>query len=360
MRAGSAALPGQAWRGAKSAASSGLTRYIVRRVALTILTLWLITVTVFVMTNVLPGNPALVRLGGVASEEALQAEEQRMGLDRPLLERYVDFVGGAIQGDLGTAYATERPVADDLAERFPATLELALFATVLAMVVGIPLGFLAAVKRDSKLDHAVRNLAGVSAAMPVFWLGLMLAYVFAFQLSWAPGPVGRIGLEEQPPPDATGFYTIDSLIAGDFDLFKSSVAHLLLPAITLAFIVLAPLLKMSRSALLEVLQSDYVRTARAMGFSGWQVFRGDALRNALIPILTTLGIVLGYLVAGSVVVEFIYSWPGIGRYVFGAVGSNDFNAVQGFVLTIATVYLLLNLLIDILYAVIDPRIRLAS
>jgi peptide/nickel transport system permease protein len=360
MRASSTALPGRAWRGARSMAGASLTRYVARRLALTILTLWLITVTVFVITNVLPGNPALVRLGGVASEEALHAEEQRMGLDRPLLERYFSFVGGAVRGDLGTAYATERPVMSDLADRFPATLELALFATFLAMLVGIPLGFLAAVKRDSHLDHAVRNLAGLSAATPVFWLGLILAYVFAFQLGWAPGPVGRIGLEDQPPPHVTGFYTIDSLIAGDLDLFRSSLAHLLLPAITLAFIVLAPLVKMSRSALLEVLQSDYVRTARAMGFSGWQVFRGDALRNALIPVLTTLGIVLGYLVAGSVVVEFIYSWPGIGRYVFGAVSSNDFNAVQGFVLTIAVVYLLLNLLIDILYAVIDPRIRLGS
>jgi peptide/nickel transport system permease protein len=354
------ALPAEVWRVAKKAATASLTRFIARRLALTAITLWLITVTVFVITNILPGNPALVRLGGVATEESLRAEEHRMGLDRPLLERYVDFVGGAVHGDLGTAFATERPVMDDLAERFPATLELALFATLIATAVGVPLGFLAAIKRDSRIDHAVRNLAGVSAAMPVFWLGLILAYVFAFQTGWAPGPVGRIGLEEQPPPDVTGFYTIDSLIDGDFGLFGSVLAHLVLPGLTLAFIELAPLVKMARSAMLEILQTEYVRTARAMGFSGWQVFRQDALRNALIPILTTLGIVLGYLVAGSVVVEFIYSWPGIGRYAFGAVSSNDFNAIQGFVLTIATVYVLLNLLIDILYAVVDPRIRLGT
>jgi peptide/nickel transport system permease protein len=354
------ALPAQVWRGARTAATASLTRFIARRLALTAITLWLITVTVFVITNVLPGNPALVRLGGVATEESLRAEERRMGLDRPLLDRYFDFVGGAVHGDLGTAFATERPVMDDLAERFPATLELALFATLIATAVGVPLGFLAAIKRDSRFDHAVRNLAGVSAAMPVFWLGLILAYVFAFQTGWAPGPVGRIGLEEQPPPDVTGFYTIDSLIDGDFGLFASVLAHLVLPGLTLAFIELAPLVKMARSSMLEILQTEYVRTARAMGFSGWQVFRQDALRNALIPVLTTLGIVLGYLVAGSVVVEFIYSWPGIGRYAFGAVSSNDFNAIQGFILTIATVYVLLNLLIDILYAVVDPRIRLGT
>lgn len=343
---------------ARRVAGSGLARFVGRRLALTCLTLWLITVAVFVITNVLPGNPALVRLGGVATEEALRAEEERMGLNRPLLDRYLDFLGGAVQGDLGTAFATERPVVRDLADRFPATLELALFATIVATLVGVPLGFLAAVRRDSRLDHGVRNLAGVSAAMPVFWLGLILAYVFAFQLGWAPAPVGRIGIEEQPPPHVTGLYTVDSLIDGDLALLGSSLAHLLLPGLTLAFIELAPLMKMARSAMLEILQTEYVRTARAMGFSGWDVFRQDALRNALIPILTTLGIVFGYLVAGSVVVEFVYSWPGIGRYAFEAVSSNDFNAIQGFILTVATVYVLLNLVIDLLYAVIDPRIRL--
>jgi peptide/nickel transport system permease protein len=351
-------FPARVARGARSTAKSSLTRYIVRRVLLTLLTLWLITVTVFVITNILPGNPALVRLGGVASEEALAAEEHRMGLDRPLVERYGSFVGNALQGDLGIAYSTEHPVLSDLKERFPATLELALFATFLATVIGVPLGFYAAVRRDSRADHSIRNVAGVSAAMPVFWLALILAYVFAFQLGWAPTPTGRLGVNESPPDGVTGFYTIDSLIAGNFGLFRSALGHLALPAITLAFIELAPMVKMSRSAMLEILDTEYVRTSRAMGFSGWQIFRQDAIRNALVPVLTTLGIVIAYLVAGSVVVEIIYSWPGIGKYAFGAVRSNDFNAIQGFILVIATVYVVLNMLIDILYAVIDPRIRL--
>jgi peptide/nickel transport system permease protein len=201
-------------------------------------------------------------------------------------------------------------------------------------------------------------VAGLSAAMPVFWLGLILAYVFAFQLGWAPTPTGRLGVNEQPPDGVTGFYTIDSLIDGNFGLFRSALAHLALPAVTLAFIELAPIMKMSRSAMLGILQTEYVRTSRALGFSLWQIIRQDAIRNALIPVVTTLGIVVGYLVAGSVVVEIIYSWPGIGRYAFGAVRSNDFNAIQGFILVIATVYVVLNMLIDILYAVIDPRIRL--
>ena len=343
---------------ARSAAKASLTRYIARRLALTLITLWLITVVVFVITNILPGNPALVRLGSLATPEALAAEEHRMGLDRPLLERYVDFVGGALHGDLGTAFSTEHPVASDIKERFPATLELALFATFLATLIGVPIGFYSAVRRGSHADHAIRNVAGFSAAMPVFWLGLILAYVFAFQLGWAPTPTGRLAVNEHSPPGVTGFYTFDSLIAGDFGLFSSALAHLALPAVTLAFIELAPMIKMSRSAMLEILQTEYVRTSRAMGFGGWQIFRKDALRNALVPVLTTLGIVVGYLVAGSVVVELVYSWPGIGKYAFGAVRSNDFNAIQGFILVTATVYVLLNMVIDILYAVIDPRIRL--
>jgi peptide/nickel transport system permease protein len=351
-------FPERLARGVRTTAKAGLTRYIVRRLLLTLVTLWLITVTVFVITNILPGNPALVRLGGVASEEALAAEEKRMGLDRPLLERYGSFVGNALQGDLGIAYSTEHPVLADIGDRFPATLELTLFATLIATVIGVPLGFYSAVKRNSRTDHSLRNVAGLSAAMPVFWLGLILAYVFAFQLGWAPTPTGRLGVNEQPPDGVTGFYTIDSLIDGNFGLFRSALAHLALPAVTLAFIELAPIMKMSRSAMLGILQTEYVRTSRALGFSLWQIIRQDAIRNALIPVVTTLGIVVGYLVAGSVVVEIIYSWPGIGRYAFGAVRSNDFNAIQGFILVIATVYVVLNMLIDILYAVIDPRIRL--
>ena len=350
----------RAWVRVDRVRSASLPRYITRRLLLTLITLFLITVTVFVITNILPGNPALVRVGalGASNPEILAAEEERMGLNRPLLVRYGDFVSGAVQGDLGTAFSTERPVMDDLADRLPATLELAIIATIIATLIGIPLGFLAAVRRDSKLDHFVRNLSGLSAAMPVFWLGLILAFVFVFQLAWAPGPVGRLPIGEIPPPGVTGFYTIDSLLDGDLSKFADSLSYLALPAVALMFIELAPIMKMSRSAMLEILNTEYVRTSRAMGFSGWQVFRKDAVRNALIPVLTTLGIVLGYLVAGSVVIETIYSWPGIGKYAFESVNTNDFNAIQGFVLTIAVIYVLLNTIIDVMYAIVDPRIRL--
>lgn len=346
-----------AW-GVRTPVSANLGRYVLRRLALAVLTVWLVTITVFVITNILPGNPALVRLGPFASPEALKAEEQRMGLDKPLQQRYWNFVSGAVQGDLGQSFKTERPVARDLADRLPATVELALAATILASLVGIPLGFLAAIRRDTRFDHVVRNIAAFSAAMPIFWLGIMLTFVFAYQLRWAPGPVGRLGLEDTPPPSVTGFYTIDSLIAGDFGLFLKSLRYLALPAITLAIIELAPIAKMARSAMLEILDTEYVRTARAMGFGGWQIFRQDALRNALIPLLTMMGIVLGYLLAGNVIVETVFSWPGVGRYAFGAVTSNDFNAIQGFILLVATIYVALNLVIDLLYAVIDPRVRL--
>jgi peptide/nickel transport system permease protein len=336
-----------------------MARYLVRRTALALLTLWLVTIAVFVITNILPGNPALVRLGPFATPAALHAEEVRMGLNKPVQERYWTFLSNAVQGDLGTSFKTERAVTSDLGDKLPATIELALAATVLACLVGIPLGFLAAVRRNSRLDHAVRNIAGVSASMPIFWLGLMLAFVFAYQLKWAPGPVGRLGLEDTPPPHVTGLYTVDSLLAGDLGLLAKSLEYLALPAITLAIIELAPIMKIARSSMLEILDTEYVRTSRAMGFSEWQIFRQDGLRNALIPLLTMLGIVLGYLLAGNVIVETVFSWPGVGQYAYGAVTSNDFNAIQGFILMVATIYVVLNLAIDILYAVIDPRVRLA-
>jgi peptide/nickel transport system permease protein len=339
-------------------AHSRLVRYVARRLLLGVLTLWLVTIAVFAITNILPGNPAEVRLGPLASKRALAAEEHRMGLDRPLTARYWTFVSGAVHGDFGTSFKTEQPVASDLGQRLPATLELALTATLVALAVGVPLGFVAAVRRNSVIDHIARNIAAVAAAMPIFWLGLILVFVFSYQLGWTPGTVGRWPITSEPPPNVTGFLTIDSLLAGDLGAFGTALRYLALPALTLAIIELAPIVKMSRSAMLEVLSSDFVRTSRALGFSGRQVFFGDALRNALIPVLTLVGIVLGYLVAGNVIVEQLFSWPGIGRYAYGAVTSNDFNAVQGFILLVATIYVLLNLAIDLLYAVIDPRIRL--
>jgi ABC-type dipeptide/oligopeptide/nickel transport system permease component len=335
-----------------------LSRYILRRLALAALTLFLVTIVVFSITNVLPGNPALVRLGGLASPEAVRAEEKRMGLDRPLPERYWDFVSGAVVADFGRSFKTERPVASDLGDRLPATLELALLATFLSLLVGVPLGFLAAARRDSAIDHAARTLATVAAAMPIFWLGLVLVFVFAYQLGWAPGTVGRFPLDHEAPPLVTGFFTIDTLLAGDIGGFFTALHYLALPVLTLAIIELAPILKMARSSMVETLDTDYVRTSRALGFSPRQIFFGDAVRNALIPVLTLLGIVLGYLVAGSVIVETLFSWPGIGRYAYGALTANDFNAIQGFILLVAAIYVLLNLAIDLLYAVIDPRIRL--
>jgi peptide/nickel transport system permease protein len=337
---------------------SRLARYIARRLLLALVTLALVTVVVFGITNILPGNPAEVRLGPLATPAALKAEEHRMGLDRSLPERYWTFVSGAVHGDFGTSFKTERPVASDLADRLPATLELALAATVLALMIGIPLGFVAAIRRNSLIDHVARNIAGVAAALPIFWLGLMLVFVFSYQLGWTPGTVGRWPITQDPPPNVTGFLTIDSLLAGDLGAFWTALHYLVLPALTLAIIELAPIIKMARSSMLEVLATDYVRTSRALGFSARQIFFGDALRNAMIPVLTLVGIVLGYLVAGNVIVEQLFSWPGIGRYAYGAVTSNDFNAVQGFILLVATIYVLLNLAIDLLYAVIDPRIRL--
>jgi peptide/nickel transport system permease protein len=299
-----------------------------------------------------------VRLGSFASPEALRKEEQRMGLDRPLPVRYFAFVAHAVTLDLGESFKTERPVVSDLGSRLPATLELATFATILALIVGLPLGFVAAVRRGSFLDHVARGLSSFAAATPVFWLGLMLTFIFSQQLRIAPGPVGRLSLGMDAPSRVTGFYTVDSLLAGDFHTFLVALNFLALPALTLAVIELAPITKIARSSMLGILDTDYVRTSRAMGFSGWQIFRQDALRNALIPVITMLGIVFGYLVSGSVIVEQVFSWPGIGRYAFESVTSNDFNAIQGFILLVASMYVIINLLIDLCYSVVDPRIRL--
>jgi len=335
-----------------------LVGYILRRLALAAVTLVGVVVAVFIMTHLLPSDPAALRAGPLASEELIAQYRREMGLDQPLYVQFADYARDLLRGDLGNSWRTEQPVRDELGQRLPATLELAATALAFAMLIGLGLGILSAMYFGKWIDHAARVFATLGASLALFWLALVGVQVFYYNLRWAPPPLGRLTVGLPEPPAVTGLFTVDGLLAGDRAIFADALGHLWLPALTLAFVVSAPLIKIVRAAMLEALSSDFVRTARAIGLSSRQVVLVDGLRNAFIPVLTTVGIVFGYLMAGNVIIERVFSWPGIGYYAWNALITNDFNAVQGFVLLIAVVYVLLNLFIDLAYGGIDPRIRL--
>jgi len=335
-----------------------LRRYVTRRLFLAAVTLFGVLVAVFILTRILPGNPAAVRLGPYAKPELLAAMEQEMGLDKPLPVQFYDYLVKLTRGNMGKSWRTGQPVRKDLAQRLPATLELAVAATLMAVVVGHILGLLGAIKQNSPLDQIIRGIAILGASTALFWLALVFIFFFYYRLGWAPAPLDRLEVGVQAPTRITGMYVVDSLLTGNGAAFRSSLGHLLLPAITLAFVVSAPITKIVRAAMLDVLHSDFIRTARTIGVAYREIIFRDALRNAMIPILTTIGIVFGYLMAGSVLVEQIFAWPGIGSYAWMALVNKDFEAIQGFVLLIAALYVMLNLAIDLLYSLIDPRIRL--
>lgn len=325
---------------------------------MTVVTLFGVVVAVFVLTFVVPGDVATLRMGEYASDELLAEIRHEMGTDRPLPAQFVNYVGKLARGDMGTAWLTGQPVRYELGQRLPATIELALAAMIIAVISGHLLGVVAAIKHNSIVDHVIRGYAILGASTAIFWLVLLLVYVFYFRLGWAPAPLGRLDVGVQPPPKVTTFYVVDSLIAGDWQLFRDSLGHLALPAVALGFMVSAPITKMVRASMLDVLHRDFVRTARTVGVSHREIIVRDALRNALIPILTQIGIVFGYLMAGNVLVEQIVAWPGIGQYAWQALTTNDFEALRGVIIVVAVTYVFINLLIDVSYSVIDPRIRL--
>ncbi len=335
-----------------------IVRYILRRVLLALITLAGVVVAVFIMTHLLPANPAALRAGPYQSEEIIAQIEAEMGLDKPLYVQFYNYARLLAQGDLGKSWRTNQPIAEELGKRLPATLELALTALLFATLIGIALGILAAVYVDTWVDQAVRVFATLGASSALFFLALVGIHAFYYVLRWAPPPLDRLTVGVHAPPKVTGLFTVDSLLAGQFSTLLDALDHLWLPALTLAFVVSAPIIKIMRAGMINTLRSDYVRTARAVGLPRREVILVDALRNAFIPVLTTIGIVFGYLMAGNVIVERVFSWAGIGQYAWDALITNDFNAVQGFVLLIAAFYVILNLLIDIAYGFIDPRIRL--
>ncbi len=314
----------------------------------------------FVLTRALPGDPAVYFAGAMASEQSIAEVRAALGLDKPLPQQFFLYVGDLLQGDLGRSISTGQPVLTDLASRLPASLELTLSALLLSCTIAVPLGVLAAVRQGSWVDHLCRVLVTAGVSLPTFFTGILLVYVFYYLLGVAPSPLGRLDFIYLDPPRVTGFFLIDSLLAGDAETFFAALRQLILPAVTLALFTLAPIARMTRAAMLSALSSDYVRTARAAGLSGATVLFGYAFRNALLPVVTTLGMVFSFVLGANVLVEKVFAWPGIGSYAVEALVVSDYAAVQGFVLAMALLFVFLNLVIDLSYALIDPRIGFGS
>jgi ABC-type dipeptide/oligopeptide/nickel transport system permease component len=333
---------------------------IAKRTVTVIPTLIGVIIVTFLLTRVLPGDPAVYFAGPAATPQSIADIRKSLGLDKPLPEQFLRYVDDLAHGNLGNSLATGQPVMTEIASRLPASAELTLFGLIISIAIAIPLGILAAVKQGSWIDHTCRIVATAGVSLPVFFTGLLLVYVFYFRLGWAPAPLGRLDVFYTAPPQITGFYLIDSLIAGDFEVFRAALAQLILPGLTLAIFSLAPIARMTRASMLAVLASDYVRTARASGLSSYTVVVTYAFRNAMLPVITTLGMVFSFLLGANVLVEKVFAWPGIGSFAVEALIASDYAPVQGFVLTMAVMYVALNLLIDVLYGVVDPRVRLEA
>jgi dipeptide transport system permease protein len=333
---------------------------ILKRLVLAVPSLIGVVIVTFLLTRALPGDPAAYFAGPAATKEAVEQVRVKLGLDKPLLVQFVRYIGDLARGDLGNSLTTGQPVATEIRTRLPASAELTLLGLVLAMAAAVPLGIMAAIRPGSIVDHACRIVATAGVSLPVFFTGLILVYVFYYLLGFAPAPLGRLDVFFSAPPQVTGFYLIDSLIARDGELFLASLKQLVLPALTLAIFSLAPIARMTRASMLAVLSSDFVRTARASGLTPFTVVVTYAFRNAMLPVITTLGMVFSFLLGANVLVEKVFAWPGIGSFAVEALIASDFAPVQGFVLTMAVMYVTLNLLIDILYGIIDPRLRLEA
>lgn len=333
-----------------------MLRFILTRVSLVIPTFLGITFLTFILIRLVPGDPIEVRVGerGIAPER-LAALRHELGLDQPLWQQFLDYVGNVLSGDFGLSLVTHNSVLSEFVTLFPATLELALCAMLFATLVGLPAGILAAVKRGSLFDHGVMGASLTGYSMPIFWWGLLLILFFSVALGWTPVS-GRLDLVYYVEP-VTGFMLIDTLMAGEYEAFRSALSHLILPTIVLGTVPLAVVARMTRSAMLEVLGEDYIRTARAKGLADGRVIGMHALRNALIPVVTVIGLQVGTLLGGAILTETIFSWPGVGKWLIESINRRDYPALQGGVLLIASSVILVNLLVDVLYGVLNPRIR---
>ncbi|MEL3891921.1 ABC transporter permease [Ferrovibrio sp. MS7] len=337
-----------------------MLRLISKRLVSAIPSIIGVLIVTFLLTRALPGDPAVYFAGPAASQEAIEQIRKALGLDKSLPEQFVVYVKDLVRGNLGNSIATGRPVVEEIATRLPASLELTLIGLIVSVGIAVPLGIAAATRPGSWIDHSCRVITTAGVSLPAFFSGLLLIYVLYYLLGWAPAPLGRLDIYASTPPHVTGLYLVDSLLARDGETFVSALKQLALPAFTLAFFTLAPLARMTRASMLEVLSSDFIRTARASGLSKTKVIYGYAFRNAMLPVITTLGMVFSFLLGANVLVEKVFSWPGIGTFAIEALIASDYAPIQGFVLTMAMLYVALNLLIDILYIVIDPRVGFES
>jgi peptide/nickel transport system permease protein len=334
-------------------------RFLGRRLLVTVPVLVLITFLGFALTYLIPADPLAMVLSerAMANPDIVRAYRERWGLDAPPHIRYLTYMRNLARGDLGTSIATQQPVVEDLRAFVPATMELALAALVVAVAIGVPLGVVAAVYRERWADHAARAASVVGVSMPAFWLGLLALATFYYRLQIAPGP-GRLDPHLVPPDPITGALIIDSLLAARWDTLADALRHLVLPSLVLGAYVMGTITRVTRSSVLDALAAEYIRTARAKGVAERLVVLRHALRNALIPTVTVIGLAFGNLMAGAVMTETIFAWPGIGRYAVDAASKLDFPAIMGVTLFVACVYVAINLLVDMAYVLLDPRIRL--
>ena len=314
-----------------------------------------VSIVVFFMVRAIPGDPAQIMLGQQATQEQVQQIRENMGLDKPIFVQYGLFLKDALRGDLGDSIVTGRPVTTELLTRLPATFELTAFAMLIAILVGIPVGVISAVRQYSLLDKSTSVLALTGISMPIFWLAMILVVIFGVNLELLPFP-GRLD-PTTGITAITGLVLVDSLLTLNFAGFWDGLLHLIMPALALATIPMAVIMRMTRSSMLEVMNEDYVRTARAKGVVPWRVVFKHALRNAMLPTITVIGLQTGLLMGGAIITETIFSWPGIGLYTYNSISSRDYASIQGVVLYAALLFVLINLLVDILYAILDPRVR---
>lgn len=334
-----------------------MLRFIVRRLALLVPILLGLSVLLFAWVRALPGGPAQALLGERATPEAVAAIESQLGLDRPLWEQYLQFLGRAVRLDFGASLQTGQPVVDEMLRRFPATIELAVAALLIAVSVGIPLGYLAARRYGSWVDNLVVSGSLLGVTIPIFFLAYILKYVFAVELGWLP-TAGRADPRARTD-HPTGFYVLDGLVTGNLDASWDAIQHLILPALALASIPLAVIVRITRASVLNVVNEDYVRTAEAKGLLPGTITRRHVLKNAMLPVTTVIGLQLGVLLAGAVLTETVFAFAGVGKFMADGIVQRDFPTIQGFILVIAVIYVVVNMIVDLAYGLLDPRVRVS-
>jgi peptide/nickel transport system permease protein len=338
---------------------SGLSLRILRRLGSSIPAVLGVVVLTFILMRVLPGDPAVFFSSGpTAGQEEIDNLRREMGLDKPIPVQLAYYLLDVAAGNFGKSMTTGQPVVRDIARRLPASLELTFAALGIALLVSLPLGIAAALRAGSLVDHVVRFICTLGVCMPTFVSGLLLIYVFYYNLGWSPDPTGRLDIFAATPPDITGFLLIDFAITGNLQGWLAALSQIALPACTMALFVLAPLTRMTRASMLSVLGSDFIRTARSLGLSRYRITVSYTLRNSLLPVLTIAGIVFSTMLGANVLVEKVFSWPGVASYTLDALVASDYAPVQGFVLLMAGIFVLVNLIVDILYGIADPRINI--